>query len=452
MKLNYKNIEDIKSTSNISDFDNEMNKAISNLENKLENNPTCIPIMVVVVGSTLYGLDLPTSDIDLKGIYIQDHNEILIDFNLGSGNNTKYKATIGGAEKHNSQKVKDDIKLYEISKFFNMLNNSNPDILELLNVDEKFIIYENPIWTYIKNELNKIPLLTKACKNGFSSYALSQINKATGLNKKINNPISEIRKTPLDFCYVIDNDTNKVFELNKFLENNLIDQKFCGLVKIPHIRGLYSVYYDKKAADIFSEKYKKDNYEDLYFESKHENNTSLGLGYKGIIKEEKGKLISNQLRCSSVLKGENILCKISYNEDGYVAYCKDYREYWGADGWINQRNEERYKDNIESNQNYDSKNMCHCIRLLTMSHEIATGKGLIINRKDDKEFLLGVKKHKLTFEQIMEKVNTLNVDILKLFETSNLPDNIETEKLYTILGNVRKMCYDNVVFNKKLEK
>lgn len=445
--MEFKNLEKIKSSSRITNFDNELNKALTNLEKKLKENPTCIPIMVVVVGSTMYGLDLPTSDIDLKGIYYQNHNDILIDFKLGSGDNTKYKATIGGAKKNSNSKTKDDIKLYEISKFFDMLNNNNPDILELLNVDEKFIIYEHPIWTYIKSELDKMILITKGCKKSFASYANSQIKKATGLNKKVNNPISIIKKTPLDFCYVVQNDSDKVRELQKWMIENEIDQQFCGLVNVPHSRGLYTLYYDQKSANIFSSKYKKDNYQELYNKAKESD--KMGLGYKGIIKEVDDIVVSNQLRCSSIPKGEKFLCRISYNEDGFVKYCKDYREYYGKNGWIEQRNESRYNDNIVGGHNYDSKNMVHVMRLLTISHEIASGKGIIIERKDDKDFLLDIKKHKLTYDDIINNAIKLNNDIDLLFEKSNLPDNIDTENLYKILSNVRKMFYKDICLCKK---
>ena len=91
----YKNIEYIKSVSNIEDFDTEVSKTISELENVLKDNPTCYPLVVVVTGSVAYGLDTPTSDIDLKGIFYQDHDYILSDLKLGTVNqNSRYKPTI----------------------------------------------------------------------------------------------------------------------------------------------------------------------------------------------------------------------------------------------------------------------------------------------------------------------------------------------------------------------
>lgn len=437
MEFNKKNIEIIKSGSRIKDFDYEMNKALKNLEQKLEQNPSCKLIMAIVKGSVSHNLDLETSDIDLCGFYIQDADVILSDFKLGSGNNTRYKATIGGADKKSKTKTKDDVKLYEISKFFDMLNDNNPDILEILHTDKKFIVYEHPIWSYIWLELSKMELITKKCKNGFSSYAMSQINKATGLNKKVNNPIAKEKKTPIDFCYVIPENSDKVKTLRKWLDDNKIDQRFCGLVNVPHSRGLYSLYYDSLAASVFSEKYKAENSEHLYNMCKE--NECMGKGYKGIIKEEEGKEISQQLRCSSIPKDDEIICRISYNEDGFVKYCKDYREIWGKNGWMEQRNEQRFKDNIEGGQNYDSKNILHVIRLLTISHEIASGKGINIYRTEDRDYLLSIKKHKLTYEEIMSKANVMSSEIEQLFADSNLPENIDTKRLEEILYNVRLM-------------
>ncbi|UFH53186.1 hypothetical protein [Spirosoma sp. KNUC1025] len=45
--------------------------------------------------------------------------------------------------------------------------------------------------------------LSKLCRDTFAGYAISQIKKARGLNKKILNPLPKERKSLLNFCYVL---------------------------------------------------------------------------------------------------------------------------------------------------------------------------------------------------------------------------------------------------------
>ena len=43
----------------------------------------------------------------------------------------------------------------------------------------------------------------KKCELSFANYAMGQVKKARGLNKKIVNPEPEKRKELIDFCYVL---------------------------------------------------------------------------------------------------------------------------------------------------------------------------------------------------------------------------------------------------------
>jgi phosphatidylethanolamine-binding protein (PEBP) family uncharacterized protein len=99
----------------------------------------------------------------------------------------------------------------------------------------------------------------------------------------------------------------------------------------------------------------------------------MGFGYKGILNNAKDDFIiynadkstenvpnfSNEVRTSSVPKNEKPEVLISYDKDAYSTYMKDYNAYWGKNGWIHLRNEERYNDNTKSGQDYDGKNMSH---------------------------------------------------------------------------------------------
>ena len=62
------------------------------------------------------------------------------------------------------------------------------------------------------------------------------------------------------------------------------------------------------------------------------------IGYSGMVGKK-----SQELRLSSVSKGEKPICYVSFNKDGYIKHCKDYKNY---QDWIKHRNPIRYESNL----------------------------------------------------------------------------------------------------------
>ena len=182
-------------------------------------------IFEYIRGSHAYGLATETSDEDRGGVYICPPESLL-------GLGFDYQQQVEN-DSH-------DIVWFELNRFLQLLTTkSNPTCLEALFIPERCIIYEHPIMTEIKKHRDKF--LTKACFNAFSGYSKQQILKARGLNKKIVNPITE-RLTPLSFCYTTyKQGTSK---LENFLEYRGLNQKYCGLSKLPNADNAYNCYYD----------------------------------------------------------------------------------------------------------------------------------------------------------------------------------------------------------------
>lgn len=433
---------DLKNKSSIENFDSEFKDFKTKVNRLFSTHPDCTPIFIAITGSTSYGLDLEKSDLDGKGVYIQDLDSLLSEIKIGQANPLKYQPQINGGEKTEDGKVKEDIVLYELGRYIELVQDNNPNIMELFNTPEDCIVYKHPIWDELVAVLKASNVLTKKCYYTFHNYASQQIKKATGLNKKINNPIDEVRKTPIDFCHVLFDDNSAMY-LRPYLEREKLDQRMCGLVNIPHAKGLYGLYYDYESAKSFS-KYVDDEVREKYRSDKVSSGELMGFGYKGIIKEsvDNKEEVSNEIRTSSIPKGEVRIALISYNKDGYMQYCKDYNAYWGKNGWMNKRNEERYNDNISSGQNYDGKNLSHCLRLLYMAREISEGKGIIVRRSNEqRDELLAVKKGKWLYEDIIKKCEELTDGLEEDYKKSNLPDDISNEVLMEIVLKFRKQFY-----------
>lgn len=351
---------------------------IQNLKNKN------LLLFEAISGSRAFGLATENSDTDIRGVYYLPKEDF---FGL------KYIPQISNET--------NDITYYEIGRFVELLQKNNPNILEILASPEDCILYKHPLMDLLKTE----DFLSKLCKDTFAGYAVSQIKKAKGLNKKIVNPIDKERKSILDFCFILEGQGS--VPLKKWLDEDGLSQEKCGLVNIDHTKGMYSLFYDESGT----------------------------LGYKGIIQNEE----ANQVSVSSIPKDEKPVAYMFCNLDAYSVYCKDYREYWK---WVAERNEDRYNVNQTHGRNYDSKNMMHTIRLLQSCEQIFKTNSLNI-RVDNRDELLDIKAGNQSYESVMQKAENLIQSIENHYSISRLPNAPDLEKTTKALIQIRKKLYHN---------
>lgn len=335
-----------------------------------------------ISGSRAYGTNLPQSDTDLRGVFIMPKKEFY-----------------GLQEITQINDATNDEVYYELSKFLELLSKSNPNMLEMLAMPEDCIQYRHPLFEHFVAS----DFLSKQCQQTFAGYAMSQVKKARGLNKKIVNPIGKERKSVLDFCYVIQGHGS--ISLKDWLSRNNFKQENCGLIKIDHFRDVYAVFYDAN--------------------DQH--------GFKGIMKKE----TANEVLLSSVPKGVDSVAILSFNKDGYQVYCKDYRNYWD---WVEKRNVERYANTVQHGKNYDAKNMMHTFRLLDMAAEIARENRIIV-RRPNRDFLLKIRKGDFEYEELLKLAEAKIAEIEVLYAKSDLPDKPNLVKINQLLIKIREVWY-----------
>ena len=383
-----------------------------------EKSPGSKPLYLVVRGSHAYGTNIETSDTDYAGVFIQSEEDIL-------GN--KYVEQINDD--------KNDIIIYEIRRFLELLGSNNPTVLELLNTPEDCVIYKDPIFDLVLNDRERF--ITKICAKSLGGYAKQQISKAKGQNKKQNWEKDKVtRKEVLDFVYVIEGEKSIPWKV--WNEDKKYEEKFIGVVNVPNARDIYAVYYDFIARNMFSENIPEKT-RIILIKLQKESGQPMGFGYKGLVKTGEGinSAESNQLRLSSIPKGEEPICVVTYNKDGYTQHCNDYKSY---QTWLEQRNESRWVDVQSHGQKIDGKNMMHCMRLIQMSREIAEGKGIIVRRPNSKE-LISIRKGEVDLQTLIDKVEKEIVEIDKLFEESNLPDIVDNKLIHNLIVKIRKEIY-----------
>jgi len=383
-----------------------------------EKSPGSKPLYLVVRGSHAYGTNIETSDTDYAGVFIQSEEDIL-------GN--KYVEQINDD--------KNDIIIYEIRRFLELLGSNNPTVLELLNTPEDCVIYKDPIFDLVLNDREKF--ISKVCAKSLGGYAKQQISKAKGQNKKQNWEKDKVtRKEVLDFVYVIEGEKSTPWKV--WNEEKKYEEKFIGVVNVPNARDIYAIYFDKDAFCMFSESISESTRKTL-IEVRKELGQPMGFGYKGLVKTNEGinSTESNALRLSSIPKDEKPICVVTYNKDGYTQHCNDYKSY---QTWLEQRNEARWVDVQSHGQKIDGKNMMHCMRLIQMSREIAEGKGIIVRRPNAKD-LISIRKGEVDLQTLIDKVEKEIVEIDKLFEESNLPDIVDNKLIHNLIVKIRKEIY-----------
>lgn len=388
-----------------------------------EKTPGAKPLLLVIRGSHAYGTNIETSDTDYAGVFIQSQEDIF-GFN--------YKEQINDD--------KNDTVIYEIKRFLQLLASNNPTVLELLNTPEDCIIYKDPIFDLVLENRDKF--ITKVCAKSFGGYGKMQIQKAKGQNKKQNWEKDKVtRKDVLDFVYVIEG--SKSIPWKKWngdsIERYIYDEKFCGVVNVPNARDVYAVYFDERAALCHSEVYSEEYRNKLKQELK-EKGYPMGLGYKGLVKTGEGANVaeSNALRLSSIPKGEESICNIIYNKDGYSEHCKDYKSY---EEWLANKNDARWVDVKSHGQKIDGKNMMHSRRLMDMAREIALGLGINVRRENAQE-LIDIRKGKIDLQTLINQVETEIIEIDELFKNSNLPDSVDEKIVNNLLIKIRKNIYN----------
>lgn len=350
-----------------------------NIQFLRENN---LILLECISGSKAYNLDVPTSDTDIKGVfYLPKDNFFGLHYVPQIANETN------------------DIVFYEVGRFIELLSKNNPNILELLETPEDKVLTKHPIMEKIKTK----DFISKKCKDTFGGYAFTQVRKARGLNKKIVNPIAKEKKLVLDFCYILNKQGS--IPLSQWLDEERKAQENIGLVNVPHFKDTYCLYYDD----------------------------SNQLGYNGVMKKES----ATSVLLSSIPKDEKPLTHLQFNQDGYIKYCKDYKEYWD---WVDKRNESRYVSNIQHGKNYDSKNMMHTFRLLDMAEEILTEEKINVKRENRDE-LLRVRNGEWQYDELIEMAKSKMSLVEKACSTSNLPDEPDYEMIEDLLIGIRKELY-----------
>ena len=352
-------------------------------------------LLEAVSGSRAYGLDRPESDTDMRGVFILPQDLYFgfsyIDQVNSEGNDHVY---------------------YELGKYLKLLAKNNPTCIELLFAPQDTVLFRHPLMDCIQPK----SIISRLCRNSFAGYAMSQVKRAKGLNKKIFNPIANILPRPIDCCYIVEGE--KTLPAEQWLVREQMDAERCGLTALPHVRDGYALFY---ADDCHAKPH-----------------------FKGLFRSDslRGALQPSQDVClSSIPKSMQPRAWLVFNKDEYARRVREFHEY---QNWLQSRNQERYQGTLEHGGGYDAKNMMHTFRLLRMAKEIAeTGQAQI--RRPDREELLEIKAGRFAYDDLMAKASKELKQIDECFAASQLPAESDVYQIERWAIEIRKAWYSKEI-------
>ena len=152
-------------------------------------------ILKCVSGSHLYGLNTPSSDVDIRGIFLNEPQDIL---------------DVSGEKNQEISDDKQDTKYYSLRKFLKLAMDCNPNIIELLFVPNECILQKSPLYDELISHRDWF--MSKKARHTFMGYAYAQIKKAKGIGKKGNDISKRVNEDGIKllrqllFKYKIDED------------------------------------------------------------------------------------------------------------------------------------------------------------------------------------------------------------------------------------------------------
>lgn len=297
-----------------------------------------------VVGSRAYGTANENSDTDIRGIFAVPSSAYV---------------RLQSPPKQVSDE-RNDRTYYSLLRFCELLSSGNPTGIEMLYLPGDCVLKSTPAYSRLLADRNMF--ITRKVVDSHFYYALSQMKKARGANKRVWNPWPEEPPSVEEYCLFLDNAKGLAVPVSQAG----VDLSKCKVSRL--IVG--------KRADLFA----------LY---DYADEADGGVFHSGMLVESDMKTLDPARRIGVLV----------YNEQAFNSAKRQHREYWD---WRRNRNESRWTRQENGDMDYDAKNMMHLVRLL-LSAENIVREGVPIVRFDGGrlDMLLSIRRGEWSFKDIM---------------------------------------------------
>lgn len=338
-----------------------------------------------VSGSRAYGTANLESDTDIRGVFAQPLEEFVA---------LSPPAALIADDRHNTV-------YYSLRRTLELLAAANPNILELLYMPGDCIRVDGEPMRQLRAQ--RTIFITRQCADTHVGYAFSQIKKAKGQNKWINQPKPETPPSKEEYCYVLSraaliaNDAAPARPVA--LSRSGINLAHCHAARLEHAQDVFRLYdYGNDARGVF----RGDMIALESIPQQDEQSRFVGL--------------------------------LLYNERAWRQAMDDRHNYWT---WRAERNEQRWRQQESGELDYDAKNLMHTIRLLLSGRSILQqGMPIVRFEGKDRQTLLDIRAGRFTYEEVMHMAEDIKAQCATLRDRADLPEAAdigETERLLKTL-------------------
>jgi len=333
-------------------------------------------------GSRAYGTATAASDEDQRGLFALPANAYL---------DLVRPPDQLGDERGN-------VVYYSLRRTIELLSVANPNILELLFMPADCVRRTSPEFSALV--ARRTLFITRQCADTHAGYALSQIKKARGQNKWINNPRPEAMPRKEEFCHIVPWDPGRA---QSEMPMRPVPLGVIGwpleefhAARLEHARDTYRLYrYGKQARGVFR---------------------------------------GDVLVCESIPKEDEttrFAGLLLFNEQAWKQSLADHHNYWA---WRRERNPARWEQQERGELDFDAKNMMHTVRLLLSGRSILErGEPVVRFAGEDLQLLLDIRAGKRSFDDIMALADALIADCERLKVKSDLPETCDATQASILL-------------------
>lgn len=325
------------------------------LERLLDHSDSSL-LFECISGSHAYGTATPESDLDLRGVYAVPPSEYM-------GLQTPVNQVAD---------ARNDIVFYSLRRLIELLSSANPNVLELLYMPEDCVRWRSSAFEPLL--VHRQEFISQQCVQTHVGYALTQIKKARGQNKWVNQPRPEQPPVKEDYCHIIPSQglwpagespcrpvplARLGWDLGQF-----------HAARLEHARDGYRLYRYGKAA-------------------------------RGVFRD-------GMLACESIPKEDeatHFAGLLFYNESAWKQALADHQNYWT---WRRERNEARWRQQESGELDYDAKNIMHTIRLLLSGESILKhGCPLVRVEGEQRSLLLSIRQGLYRYDELIDMAETI---------------------------------------------
>jgi len=338
-----------------------------------------------VAGSRAYGTNTEVSDEDIRGIFAVSAGSYI--------NLSRPPDQVSDA--------RGNTVFFSLRRVIELLAEANPNILELLFTPDDCVLKMSPEMQMLIG--NRHLFVSKQCADTHAGYAMSQIKKAKGQNKWINNPKTETAPNREDYCYVIPwhSDVNTNAHPSRPIPLKTVGWLLneYHAARLEHARDTYRLYHYGPAA--------------------------------------KGVFRGDVITCESIPESDEAARfrgLLLYNEQGWRQALVDHQNYWG---WRRERNEARWKQQEQGELDFDAKNMMHTVRLLLSGKSLMeTGHPIVRFSGEQLALLTSIRGGMLSFDEIMAIAQSTLEECERLKLAANLPDVCDANRASELLRTI----------------